>query len=318
MKAAVVTVFGEAPKYMDVAEPVASAPNETVVQLVASALSPRVRSGASGTHYTSTGELPMTPGIDGVGRLPSGSLVYFVSPDTPYGAMAEKVVIDKRRAVELAPDVDPIKIAAAMNPAMASWVALRGRINLAKGAKVLVLGATGNAGRAAVPVAHYLGAREIVAIGRNASRIHDLLNLGANQIVDLDDEPKKVAQQVAETGSDADIVLDFLWGEPARQALCAVVPNRIDDQQLLTWIQIGAVAGSECAIPSAALRATNLRIIGSSQGSVAPALYRDEIALLATALMGGLVDIGTRSVPLRDVSDAWNAKVCAERIVFVP
>ena len=49
-------------------------------------------------------------------------------------------------AIELPDDVDVAKVAAAMNPAMSSWVALRRRVPIQPGQSVLVLGATGNAG----------------------------------------------------------------------------------------------------------------------------------------------------------------------------
>ena len=68
--------------------------HELVVDVLAAGLHPRVRSGANGSHYTSGGELPLIPGIDGVGRTPEGDLVYFVLPDTTLGSMAEQ---DRRR-----------------------------------------------------------------------------------------------------------------------------------------------------------------------------------------------------------------------------
>ena len=43
-------------------------------------------------------------------------------------------------------------LAAAMNPAMSSWLALRARIAIQPGQEVLVLGATGNAGRMAAEI----------------------------------------------------------------------------------------------------------------------------------------------------------------------
>ncbi|HYY17774.1 MAG TPA: hypothetical protein VE864_02955, partial [Streptosporangiaceae bacterium] len=48
---------------------------------------------------------------------------------------------------------DIAKVAAAMNPAMSSWVALRRRVPIQPGQSVLVLGATGNGGAMAVQVA---------------------------------------------------------------------------------------------------------------------------------------------------------------------
>lgn len=318
MKAAVVTTFGENPRYTDVPEPIAAGDDEIVVDVLASALSPRVRSQAAGSHYTSTGDLPLIPGIDGVGRLPDGGLVYFLLPDTNKGAMAERVTIDRRRSVPLPDGADPVIIAAAMNPAMASWVALRQRIAFEPGQSVLVLGATGNAGRAAVQVAHRLGAGAIAAVGRHAERMEDLIGHGATQIVELNGDPDAVTHRLAEAGKDVDIVLDFLWGEPASKALYAIIPNRGREEQPLTWIQIGSIAGPESPIPSAALRAVNLRILGSGQGSVRPRAYRNEIETLAKEIHQGTFDTVARRVPLKDVESAWGDTASTERIVIVP
>src|SRR3954470_3430391 len=168
MKAAVVTDFAHSPQYADFADPTADAPDVQVVEVLASALSPRVRSQASGSHYSSDGELPLIPGIDGVGRTASGELRYFLLPDTNRGAMAERTAIDLRRSIPLPKDADPVQIAAAMNPVMSSWVALTRRIDFRRGQRVMVLGAGGNAGRLAVQVARHLGAGEVVAIERGA------------------------------------------------------------------------------------------------------------------------------------------------------
>ena len=110
--------------------PVPSDEHEEMIDVLASGLHPRVRSQANGSHYTSTDELPLIPGIDGVGRRSDGSLVYFILPDTVYGAMAEHTVIDARRSIPLPPGADPILLAAAMNPGMSSWVALHQRVDL--------------------------------------------------------------------------------------------------------------------------------------------------------------------------------------------
>src|SRR3984957_9833085 len=161
MHAAVVRSFDHPPQYESFPTPTRTGPDEPLVPVLAVGLPPRVRSGAAGRHYTSTGTLPMIPGIDGVGRLPDGGLVYFAVPDDVWGSMAEQAVIDPGRTVPLPADADVAKIAAAMNPAMSSWVALRRRVPLQPGQSVLVLGATGNAGAMAVQVARRLGAGRI-------------------------------------------------------------------------------------------------------------------------------------------------------------
>ena len=130
MKAAVVTSFDTPPRYEDVDAPTPSGPADLVVDVVAAGLHPRVRSQADGSHYTSTDELPLIPGIDGVGRGPDGRVRYFVLPDTTRGSMAERTVVDEQRSILLPEDADVVALAAAMNPAMSSWVALRRRIEL--------------------------------------------------------------------------------------------------------------------------------------------------------------------------------------------
>src|ERR1700685_3405045 len=117
MHAAVVRSFDHPPRYESYDTPEPAGPEEALVDVLAVGLHPRVRSGAAGRHYTSTGTLPMIPGVDGVGRLPDGSLGYFPAPADGWGSMAGRAVVDPRRAVPLPDDADVVKIAAAMNPA---------------------------------------------------------------------------------------------------------------------------------------------------------------------------------------------------------
>src|ERR1700735_1386987 len=104
MHAAVVRSFDQPPRYEAYDTPRPSGPDETLADVLAVGLHPRVRSGAAARHSTSTGTLPMIPGIDGVGRLPDGGLVYFAVPDDVWGSMAEQAVIDPRRTVPLPAD----------------------------------------------------------------------------------------------------------------------------------------------------------------------------------------------------------------------
>src|SRR5580658_2655214 len=79
MKAAIVLEAGKTPIYGDFKEPV-PANGEVQVTVRAAALSNVVKSRASGTHYSSSGQLPFVVGIDGVGRLDDGRRVYFALP----------------------------------------------------------------------------------------------------------------------------------------------------------------------------------------------------------------------------------------------
>jgi NADPH:quinone reductase-like Zn-dependent oxidoreductase len=308
MHAAVVTSFGAPPRYSDHPEPVAHGKDEVVVDVLAAGLHPRVRSQADGSHYTSTGELPLVPGVDGVVRDPKGRIRYAVLDDTALGTMGERTVIELDRSVVLPDAIDPVQIAAAMNPLMSSWVALRRRIDFRRRQRVLVLGATGNAGRMAVQVAKRFGAAEVIAAGRDAARLAELPALGADATCRFDELAR---------AADVDVVIDYVWGEPAARAMVDLLTARADRGAPLTWIQIGSVAGPKASIPSAALRSARLQIVGSGIGSVPGRDFVKELPKLASAIADGAFDIRARAVPLADVERVWTADT-SDRIVLVP
>ena len=228
------------------------------------------------------------------------------------GAMAEQTIIDLRRSVALPAGADPVAIAAAMNPAMSSWVALRRRISFEPGQSVLVLGATGNAGRLAVQVAKYLGASHVIGAGRQPDKLAALAALGADVTVTLD------SGELAKAAADVDVVIDYLWGPPTAEAMAAVVTARANRAQPLSWIEIGSVAGTTASIPSAALRAARLQIVGSGQGSVPTRNIVAELSDLAAAITSGAFQVDARAVPLSDVAAAWSDTSSDQRIVIVP
>jgi NADPH:quinone reductase-like Zn-dependent oxidoreductase len=319
MKAAVVSSFNAPPRYQEFPTPTPKSSDEMLVDVIAAGLHPRVRSQADGSHYTSTTELPLVPGIDGVGRGSDGRLHYFILPDTTMGAMAEKTVIDRRRSVVLPDDTDPVAVAAAMNPAMSSWVALRHRIEFRAGQKVLILGATGNAGELAVQITKWFGATQIIAAGRDTDRLGRLLQLGATNTVDLAGDSSTLAQRLGPVANDVDVVIDYIWGRPTANAMMAVVTHRTDRGKPLAWIEIGSVAGPDAPIPSAALRAARMAIVGSGQGSVSTKAILAELPSLAQAIAAGTFAIDARPVPLHEVERAWgDAARTRQRIVITP
>src|ERR1700744_4412171 len=101
MKAAVVSSFDTFPRYEEFPAPVPASDHDLVVDVLAAGLHPRVRSQANGSHYTSTGDLPLVPGIDGVGRDADGQLRYFILEHTTLGTIAEQTLTDDRRSVVL-------------------------------------------------------------------------------------------------------------------------------------------------------------------------------------------------------------------------
>jgi NADPH:quinone reductase-like Zn-dependent oxidoreductase len=310
MKAAVVTDFAQPPHYADFPEPVTHWRDEVVVEVLAAGLHPRVRSQAGGFHYTSTGELPLVPGVDAVVRDPEGKIRYAVLDNSTLGSMAERTVIELDRSVVLPDEVDPVVVAAAMNPAMSSWVALRQRIDFGRGQSVLILGATGNAGRMAIQVAKRFGASEVIAVGRDRAKLAELSALGADLALPF--------EEVAEA-ADVDVVIDYLWGVPTGQAMVDLLTHRSDRSKPLTWLEIGAVAGPEAAIPAAALRSARLQIVGSGIGSVPGRDFVKELPQLAEAVAHGAFDVRARAVALAQVTEAWTSTAgTSDRVVLVP
>ena len=319
MHAAVVTSFDEPPHYQQFQVPQPTTDDQILVDVLAVGLHPRTRTGAAGTHYTSTRNLPMIPGIDGVGRRSDGKKVYFVSDDDALGTMAEKAVVDTQRSIELPDDVDVAKVAAALNPAMSSWVALRLRVPIESGQSVLILGATGSAGTMAVQVAKRLGAGRVVGAGRDPSRLSALMSVGADEVVRLTGDIDATRRTLGEAAAEVDIVIDYLWGMPAQQTMMALLTKRSDRSRAMNWIQIGAMAGPTIELPSVALRSANLRLQGNGQGAVSTKAYLSELPSLVDEIDAGTIAVEEISQPLADIENIWiRPDTRGERTVLVP
>jgi len=315
MKAAVVRDAGQIPGFEPFAFP---APGEaSVVTVLATALSPRVRSGASGQHYTSRKVFPLVPGLDGVGQLSDGRRVYFLAANDTVGTMAEQALADPQLSLDLPPNVSASVVAAAMIPALSSWVALTRRAELQRGESVCVLGATGTAGQLAVQIAKHLGAGRVVAVGRDGDALRRVSELGADSAIRLTGGPADGAT-VAALASEVDIVLDYLWGTVTTAVMPALCSRREAETRLLQWVLIGSAAGDAIALSSVLLRKRNLRILGSGQGAISTADMFAASADVVAAIADGKLQVRAREVPLEDVARYWSAPLpSGERWVFV-
>jgi NADPH:quinone reductase-like Zn-dependent oxidoreductase len=145
MHAAVVSVLGLPPQYQEFPDPLVGE-GEVAINVRAIGLHPVVKAIASGAHYSGTGELPMIPGVDGVGAMEDGKRVYFGFVRRPWGTMAERAVAPRSMCIPLPDGIDDVHAAAIANPGMSAWMSLKERASLASGETVLILGATGVAG----------------------------------------------------------------------------------------------------------------------------------------------------------------------------
>ena len=309
MQAVVVNDFKIGPKFEPNYPSPVAAEQQVVVNVQAAALSNRVRSGALGKHYSSNGQLPLIPGVDGVGTLANGQSIYFVTN----GSFASQALVNKGYWVALPAGLDPVKIAGMMNPALSSWMALQYRVHIQPGQKVMILGATGNAGALAVQVAKRLGAGEVIAVARDQAKLAALTKLGADQLVNL---TATIAQaDLAQAGQDVDIVLDYLWGDVTAQSMYAIVPHRANDEQPLKWVQIGSSAGQDALIPAAAFRAVALEMLGSGQGSVGVQNILESFKAIVAAEQAVPFVFDAQAMPLSDFDQGWHDQ-SGKRVVF--
>jgi NADPH2:quinone reductase len=319
MNASVVHSFEHPPRYTEFADPVADK-EETLVTVSAAGLHPIVKSLANGTHYMSTRVPPFIPGIDGVGRLKDGSRVYFAATKSPFGAFAERCITVPSMSLAVPDNLDDVTVAAMMNPGMSSWGALVGRAHFGAGENVLILGATGTAGQLAVQIAKRLGAKRVIAAGRNPEALAELKSLGADAVISLSLEREALVSTFRDewARNNIDIVLDYVWGAPAEAALEAISqkgPRRTVSR--IRYVQIGASASPTISLPAATLRSSGLELLGSGFGSVSLDKLFESMAAFLSEGAKAPFHVKTETAALSAVESLWNSSNNA-RLVFRP
>jgi len=104
--------------------------------------------------------------------------------------------------------------------------------------------------------AHYTssGTLPCAAAFRSSPGRASWFSAGADEVVQLTGDDDATARALAAAAAESDIVLDYLWGKPAQQAIPALLAARSDRSREMNWIQIGSVAGPAMELPSVALR----------------------------------------------------------------
>jgi NADPH:quinone reductase-like Zn-dependent oxidoreductase len=320
MNAAVVYSFDAPPHYTTFTDPVA-AEGEKLVTVTAAGLHPIVKALAKGTHYGSSGELPFIAGVDGVGRLDDGTRVFFGVARSPFGTFAERAPAAGWMCLPLPEGIDDVTAAGIANPAMSSWAALTARAKFAAGESVLILGATGVAGQLAIQVAKRLGARRVVAAGRNPQALEKLKSLGADAVISLDQDQAPLVSafrnELAESGID--VVLDYLWGQPAERMLEAISQKGLRKAAArIRFVQIGESAGKTISLPAATLRSSGLELLGSGFGSASLDQIFVALSEFFQVAAKQPFQFQTKAAPLRDVEALWNNAEEGTRLVFQP
>lgn len=319
MKAAVLHEFGKPPRYEEFPDPVPTE-SEVLIRMKAAALSRINKSRASGSHYDSHRELPVVVGIDGVGLLEDGTRVFCGGSKPPYGTMAELTVVSKTWCMPVPEKLDDLTAAALPNAALSSWLPLAYKAQLQRGETVLILGATGAAGKVAIQIAKYLGAGRVIAAGRNERVLRTLGGLGADATISLSLPDKELVDAFASEASKHpfDVILDYVWGHPVELLMSALTRHDLlAEGARIRLVSIGSLAGLAASIPSAALRSSGLEIYGSGGGSHSFQAIAETFPKLWSVAADGKIKIETEPVPLADVQEAWNRPETNGRLVFV-
>ena len=322
MKAGIITAAGKTPVYGDFGEPVASGGTD-VVFVSASALSQFSKSRSSGSHYSSEGAFPSVAGADGVGRTADGRRVYFVLPEAPYGAMAEKSLVRSEQCIPVPDGLDDVKAAAIANPGMSAWAALVERARLQPGETVLVNGATGTAGRLAVQLARHLGAGKVVGTGRNEVELKEVASLGADVVVPFTLDTPLGAKNyedalIAQFSRGIDVVIDYLWGESARTAIVAIA-KAVEDAKPVRFVHVGGASREDnIELPGAALRSSAIQLMGSGVKSVPFLKLLDAIRNVFETVATANLQIATTNVSLSEIEKVWDMPGKPRIVVTIP
>ena len=283
----------------------------------AAALSNLVKGQASGRHYSSGSELPFVPGNDGVGTMPDGRRVYFIGSRAPFGTMAEWSVVGARRTLLLPDGVDDVTAAALGNPGLASWGALIGRAKFGQGESVLVNGATGVAGQQAIQVAKFLGAKKVIATGRDEAALERLRGIGADETISLRLPEDELASAFRGAMAEVNVVLDYLWGASAEEILKAGQGHGgMGGEPRIRYVQVGAISGETISLNASLLRSSGVELLGSGLGSLSAGAIVESLKKMFEAAGSVGLKIDTDAVPLSEVEAAWGKAESGRRIVF--
>jgi NADPH:quinone reductase-like Zn-dependent oxidoreductase len=170
-----------------------------------------------------------------------GDEVFGLTDQLRDGAAAEYVAVEARNVAPKPRTVDHVHAAAVPRAGLTAWQALFDHGKLAKGETVVIHGAGGAVGSAAVQLARWAGA-EVIGTGRSHSRPL-VMELGADRFIALD------AGRLEDEAGRADLVFDTIGGEVLARSpallrpggtlvsVAAPPPASRDDIRTLVFVQ---------------------------------------------------------------------------------
>ncbi|MCI4568802.1 NADPH:quinone oxidoreductase family protein [Lysobacter sp. CFH 32150] len=227
MKALVCNEYGpiENLKVEDVPSPSAG-PGQVVVSIQAAALNFPDALMVQGLYQVKPA-LPFSPGAEfsgvvkaigeGVDHVKVGDRVMAL---VPHGALAEECAVDARAVIPLPEDMDFATGAALLLTYCTSLHALKDIAKLAAGETLLVLGASGGVGIAAIEIGKLMGAR-VIAAASSAEKLALCREHGADETIDYVSEDLRGRLDALTDKRGVDVVYDPVGGTHSEAALRA-------------------------------------------------------------------------------------------------
>ncbi len=201
---------------------------------------------------------------------------------TAFGAYAQEVVVDATNLVPLPHDIGDEDLERAGSFVLTygtSLHALKDRALVQPGETMLVLGAGGGVGLAAVEIGKLLGMR-VIAAASSANKLSAASSLGADETIDYSTEDLRERIKTLTEGRGVDVVYDPVGGDFTEPALRSVAWRG-------RYLVVGFAAGEIPKIPINLLLLKGSSLVGVFWGDFVrrePALNAENMRLLFTWL----------------------------------
>jgi len=223
--------------------------------------------------------LPFTPGSEIAGRIVALdsdttdlALGQRVMASIGLGGFASHAVVNRDALVSLPDAFDAPRAATFTQSFSTCLFALRERAHVTAGQRVLVLGAGGGVGLAAISVARALGCRVIAAASTEDKRAA-AMRAGAEAVIDTLSESVKDRAREWAGGTGVDVVVDPIGGPAAEPALRSLG----DGGQYLV---IGFASGTIPTIPLNQVLLRNRTVVGVDWGMWAMQHLKEQVSLI--------------------------------------
>jgi NADPH2:quinone reductase len=223
---------------------------------------------------------------------------------TGFGGFREELNVKSERLFKMPAKMDYNTAAAFVMTYGTSYHALVQRAQLKAGETLLVLGAAGGVGLAAVEIGKNLGATVIAAASTN-EKLEVCKKAGADRLINYSDGPELKEQIKALTGGrGADVIYDPVGGDLFDQSLrCINFNGRI--------LVVGFASGRIPEIPANLVLLKSCQIIGVFWGAFTtkePSVHLSNMkTLLEWFSSGKIKPFVSKTFPLENASEALNA-----------